>query len=351
MTRKFGGTGLGLSISSQLVKLMNGKIWVESPSRLCQEGGEANLSGPGATFYFTCRFAIQHQPSSYIPLMDVRKLKGLSVLVVDDNPANRRFLEELLFNMGMKPTCIDDPGKVLSALEDGIKQNHPFSLLLLDQQMPEMDGFTLAQAIRAKAPFASVPMLLLTSSGQRGDAARCRQIGINGYLIKPVIPSELFGAILLVMSFASHHQGAQKLVTRHTLREYKAVEKIQNELEISLREYQLHILLAEDNLVNQKFAVRMLEKMGFQVTVAENGRQAVQLWEKQHFDLILMDVQMPDMNGFEATKYIREKEQITGTHIPIIALTAHAMKGYRESCLAAGMDGYVSKPIKKVELL
>jgi len=329
-TRKYGGTGLGLAISSQLVKMMGGRIWVESPNPV-----SATQKHPGSTFHFTACFGYRPAPSSPPPSLDAAKLEGMPVLVVDDNATNRRILTEMLSNWHMKPTAESNGEAALRALQRASEREQPFPLVLLDANMPGVDGFGVAEQIKKHRAMAGATVMMLTSAGRRGDAARCRDLGVSAYLTKPITQSDLLDAILKALGAASEQPERTGLITRHSLRESRT---------------RLHILLAEDNAVNQKLATVILEKMGHTVTVAPNGKEALDAIENETFDLILMDVQMPEMDGFEATAAIREREKKTGEHIPIIAMTAHAMKGDKERCLQAGMDGYVAKPIRPRDL-
>jgi CheY-like chemotaxis protein len=258
------------------------------------------------------------------------------VLVVDDNDTNRRVLVGALGRWGMKSISVDGATPALQALEVALSVGSPFSLVLLDGQMPGIDGFALAEEIQRNPGLAGATIMMLTSAGHMGDAGRCRELGISAYLVKPIRPSELLDAICRILPGAAPHKPAN-LVTRHTLNEDRQ---------------RLHILLAEDNPVNQRVALRLLEKRGHVVNLVANGKHAVAAWEAESFDLVLMDIQMPEMDGFEATKAIRERElrSANGNHIPIVAMTAHALKGDQERCLAAGMDAYVSKPIRTSEL-
>jgi len=318
-TRKYGGTGLGLTISAQLVALMGGHIQLES------------MLGRGSNFYFSLDMPVQAQ-GALATYQNTGLVKGMPVLVVDDNATNRRLMTQMLRNWHMQPTVVASGEQALAELARARNAGQPYPLALLDVQMPGMNGFELASQMMQQSS-APASIMMITSQGQRGDAQRCRDLGLAAYLTKPVAQSDLLDAIMTALGVPI--QPVNELVTRHTLREGR----------IGLK-----LLLAEDNMVNQKLATVLLGKQGHQVHIANNGLEAIEAWKNQSFDAILMDVDMPEMNGYAATEHIRQAECSTGAHIPIVAMTAHAMQGAREECLSHGMDGYLSKPIQ-VELL
>ncbi len=321
-TRKFGGTGLGLAICSRIVALMGSGIHLESEV------------GKGSVFSFAAKLEIPTVVEASARRDCNPELAGVRALVVDDNQTNRRILQSMLASWGMLPTAVDSGFKALEIMVEGGRNGQPFSLVLVDCRMPGMDGFELVQRIFQQSEISSATVMMLTSDDYHATAQRCREMGIGAYLIKPVKESALFHSV-------------QRLLLPHT---DVVPPTILQGTKVS-QHPPLRILLAEDNLVNQRLAVRLLEKLGHSVVLADNGRDALQRLEDHQFDLVFMDVQMPEMDGLTATAAIREYEQQDGRHIPIIAMTAHALKGDRERCISMGMDAYVSKPINQCDLI
>ncbi|MBZ5568586.1 MAG: PAS domain S-box protein [Acidobacteriia bacterium] len=314
-TRTYGGTGLGLPISAQLIDLMGGQVAVQS------------APGQGSCFQFTIAVTVAPETSKPLPAKP-EILVGVMVLVVDDNSTNREILVHATRDWGMVPSAVSDSEAALQEVEATLQQGKRFRVALIDARMPGMDGFALAERLQHDPRMAGAVIMMLTSSGQRGDAERCRQLGIAAYLVKPIEIKDLMQALLSVLGQSPEVK--RPLVTRHTLREDQPG---------------LRILVAEDNPVNQTLILRVLQKQGHAPELARTGREAVSLAETGRFDLVFMDVQMPEMDGFAATAAIREREKVSGVHLPVYAMTAHAMKGDEERCLAAGMDGYISKPV------
>jgi CheY-like chemotaxis protein/HPt (histidine-containing phosphotransfer) domain-containing protein len=324
-TRKFGGTGLGLAISKQLVELMHGKIGIIS---------EPNV---GSTFWFTAELEKSTTPIVE-PLQIPNDLKDTHILIVDDNPTNRLILTKELQYFGCRADSIGDSMFILPQLNGAVEIGDPYKIVLLDMQMPEKDGMTCLAEIKQNDKVKDVHVIILTSMGHRGDAGKLTSLGCDGYLVKPVKKDHLREMILTVLgqkpNEATLKTPTGPLVTSHTISER--------------RRKLVHILLAEDNVINQKLAVNLLQKSGYSVDVVDNGKMAVEAMLNQAYTLVLMDVQMPEMDGFEATQEFRIKDT-AGKKTPIIAMTAHAMKGDRERCLAAGMDDYLSKPLEPKE--
>ncbi len=325
-TRKFGGTGLGLTITSRLAALMGGKIWVESEV------------GKGSEFHFTICVDTGNAPilrtQSILPY---KLLLNTRVLMVDDNLTNRVFLERLLTRWGMRPDCVERGEVALRELLSALESGDPYRLVLTDKQMPNMDGFTLVEQIRGRPEISATNVIMMSSGAHRGDMTRCQELGFSAYLTKPVRQIELRDAI------------ARSLDRRENRTESKAAAPIKDR-RAAQQATALHVLLAEDNMVNQRLATHLLENRGHRVTVARNGQEAITLLEQSSYDLVLMDVQMPLIDGLEATRVIRKREIETGMHQGIVALTAHAVKGDQERCAEAGMDGYLAKPIRPEEL-
>ncbi len=322
-TRIYGGTGLGLTISARLVQMMHGRIYVES------------TLGKGSTFHFTVRLGISAQPLPEATNLSAEALRGMRVLVVDDNATNRRILQAMLLKWEMRPDLAEGGAAALALLQHAEREGYSYPLMLVDGHMPGMNGFTLLEKIAADKRHLVGTTMMLTSEERPEDARHLQALNISRYLVKPISQTELLQSILKAMGMA---EAQKKIQERSTADPVPAQPEA------------LQILLAEDNAFNQKVAIGMLSKLGHQVMIANNGIEAAEFAALRKFDLILMDIQMPEMDGYQATELIRQNQRQTGIHVPIVAMTAHSMSGDREKCLAAGMDDYISKPISVKDL-
>ncbi|MEY2538520.1 MAG: hypothetical protein QOG67_2260 [Verrucomicrobiota bacterium] len=326
-TRTYGGTGLGLAIASQLIRMMKGRVWLES------------RPGRGTTFHFTVSLGVSSAPSPRVKHLKPDELEGLRTLVVDDNAVNRRILRDMLLNWRMKPTAVESGRAALEELRRAVKKNASYQLVLFDAVMPEMDGFALAAEIQRHPELTGPTVMMLSSAMPSGVAARCRELGVDGYLTKPVGQSDLLDAILIAIAGGTGDRSSLE------------PNPLSDVARAPVSSFGLRILVVEDNVINRAVATGLLGKAGHTLVHASNGREAVEAVRRESFDVILMDIQMPEMDGFQATRAIRKAEEIEGRHTRIVAMTAHAMTGDRDRCLAAGMDDYISKPLRKEELL
>ena len=320
-TRRYGGTGLGLAISRRLVELMDGEVHCSS------------VVNQGSAFHFSARFAVGADTESEAK-SGVDAVTDLPVLIVDDNATNRRILLEVLKNGGMKPVAAETAGEAMVLLRQAQANDNPFRIVISDVDMPDVNGFMLAKQIRDDADIRLTPLIMLTSGGRTGEIVKRQELMIAASLMKPVKQSELFDVIMSITTNAGPRIEPASVAAPEPGKAVRA----------------LKILLVEDNLLNQKLATGILARHGHQLTIANNGLEAIGAYQAERFDVILMDVQMPVMDGFAATAAIRELERVQGTKTPIVAMTAHALKGDRERCLAAGMDEYLSKPIRSKQL-
>jgi two-component system, sensor histidine kinase and response regulator len=327
MTRKFGGTGLGLAISKKIVEMMDGEIGVKS-----QEG-------VGSLFWFTSK--LEKQPEeSYREAVLPADIRNKRVLVVDDSSLNRRVVLQHLKAWGCDFDEASDGVIALEKLNSAIENRHPFHMAIIDMQMPLMDGITLGRKIKSDPALTETALVMLTSAGKRGDAIQCHDIGFSGYLTKPVKRDHLRECLKTVLSipYVNVKKPSKPLITQHSLLEDK--------------KHQVKILMVEDNLLNQKLGLKIIEKFGFHATAVSNGKEAVKILSEQDFDIVFMDISMPVMGGYEATAVIRDSSSSVLNHqVPIVAMTAHVLKGDREKCLESGMNDYIAKPIKPLEII